>query len=142
MPDRKRKGMLLFIVLATIILVSILCTVILRIMLSQSRLTHHQVSRIQAQYAAKAGMVYALDRLRMGLWSAGTDCAAGSPCSMIFQAGAFLPPVLVSPTNGVSIVIRQPQSTNILNPCYNPAGNPPGDNACVSVTATYTAATP
>lgn len=64
MPDRKRKGVLLFIVLATIILVAILSIVILRIMLSQSRLTHHQISRIQGQYAAKAGINYALDKLR------------------------------------------------------------------------------
>ncbi len=41
-----------------------LATVILRIISSQSRLTHHQVSRIQAQYAAKAGVVYALEQLR------------------------------------------------------------------------------
>jgi Tfp pilus assembly protein PilX len=64
MPNRNRKGVLLFIVLATIIVVVTLSTVILRIILSQSRLTHHQVSRIQAQYAAKAGVFYALDKLR------------------------------------------------------------------------------
>lgn len=44
--------------------VATLSTVILRIILTQSRLTHHQVSRIQAQYAAKAGIVYALNKLR------------------------------------------------------------------------------
>ena len=45
-------------------MVATLSTVILRIILTQSRLTHHQVSRIQAQYAAKAGVVYALNKLR------------------------------------------------------------------------------
>jgi len=65
MSDHNKKGQLLFIVLGTIIVVVALSTVILRIMLSQARLTHHQVSRIQAQYAAKAGVVYALDKLRI-----------------------------------------------------------------------------
>ena len=64
MPDSNRKGVLLFIVLGVIIVVTILSTVILRIMLSQSRLTHHQLSRIQSQYAARAGINYALDKLR------------------------------------------------------------------------------
>jgi len=44
--------------------VSVLATVMLRIISHQSRLTHHQVSRIQAQYAAKAALVYTLDKLR------------------------------------------------------------------------------
>jgi len=44
--------------------VSVLATVMLRIMSNQARLTHHQVSRIQSIYAAKAGIVYALDKLR------------------------------------------------------------------------------
>ena len=64
MPDSNRKGVLLFIVIGTIIIVATLSTVILRIILSQSRLTHHQVTRIQSQYAAKAGVNYALDKLR------------------------------------------------------------------------------
>jgi hypothetical protein len=64
MPKGSRKGVILFVVLGTIIVVATLSTVILRIMLSQTRLTHHQVSRIQAQYAAKAGVNYALEMLR------------------------------------------------------------------------------
>jgi len=64
MLKSNRKGILLFIVLGTIMVVATLSTVILRIILTQSRLTHHQVSRIQAQYAAKAGIVYALNKLR------------------------------------------------------------------------------
>ncbi|MDD5116479.1 MAG: hypothetical protein PHW98_05385 [Candidatus Omnitrophica bacterium] len=64
MSDGSRKGVILFIVIAVIMLVATLSTVILRIMLTQTRLTHHQVSRIQAQYAARAGVNYALDMLR------------------------------------------------------------------------------
>jgi len=64
MLKRNRKGVLLFIVLGTIIVVATLSIVILRIVLNQSRFTHHQVSRIQSQYAARAGVNYALDKLR------------------------------------------------------------------------------
>ena len=64
MPDSNRKGVLLVIVIGTILVVVTLSTVMLRIVLSQSRLTHHQASRIQAQYAAKAGVIYALEKLR------------------------------------------------------------------------------
>ena len=48
--------------------VSFLAIVVLRIVSNQASLTHHQVSRIQAQYAAKAAMVYALEQLRLGNW--------------------------------------------------------------------------
>ena len=58
-------------VLGMILIVTILATVILSIILNQSRITHHQVSRIQAYYAAQAGMNLALERLRTGAW--GTD---------------------------------------------------------------------
>lgn len=58
----------MFIVLATLMIVIVLANVMLNIMSSQSRLTHHQVSRIQAYYAAQAGMNYALEMLRIGTW--------------------------------------------------------------------------
>jgi len=59
-----KKGAILFIAIGMIMVVSILVIVILRIISNQARLTHHQVSRIQAQYAAKAGINYALEKLR------------------------------------------------------------------------------
>lgn len=63
-----KKGTALFIVLATVLVVVILTNIILNIVSSQTRLTHHQVSRIKAYYAAQAGMVYALEKLRTGVW--------------------------------------------------------------------------
>ncbi|MDD5500872.1 MAG: hypothetical protein PHH57_04205 [Candidatus Omnitrophica bacterium] len=134
MPKSKKNGVVLFIVLGVIIVVTALSTVILRILLNQLRLTHHQVSRIQAHYAAKAGVVYALEKIRIGDWSAGSTCTESSPCTMTFSTGDFIPAVLISPTNGVSIIIRQPQYSNSSAPCYYP----PGGSACVSATATYT----
>ena len=84
MSKRDRKGMILFIVIGVIIVVVVLSTAILRIIANQLRLTHHQVSRIQAQYAAKAGVIYALEMLRrkdVGWTSSGkyvkTMCKSG-----------------------------------------------------------------
>lgn len=69
MPKGNKRGIILFIVIGIIIVVVVLTTVILRIISNQARLTHHQVSRIQALYAAKAGMVLAFEKLRTGAWS-------------------------------------------------------------------------
>jgi Tfp pilus assembly protein PilX len=64
MPKRGNSGLVLFIVIGIIMIVVILSTAILRVVSNHSRLNYHQVSRIQAQYAAKAGVLYALDKLR------------------------------------------------------------------------------
>lgn len=64
-----KKGIVLFIVLGTLLIVVALAAVILDIINSQSRFTHHQASRIQAYYAAQAGMVYATERLRSMTWT-------------------------------------------------------------------------
>ncbi|MCX5702984.1 MAG: hypothetical protein NT066_00570 [Candidatus Omnitrophica bacterium] len=56
----------MFIVLGTIFIVITLGNIILSIISSQSRLTHHQVSRIQSYYAAMAGVNYALEMVRLG----------------------------------------------------------------------------
>ncbi len=73
MPKIKNrdKATALFLVLAVLFVVLALANMILSFMHSQSRLTHHEVSRIQAYYAAQAAMNYALEQLRTGGWVAG-----------------------------------------------------------------------
>ena len=127
-----KKGIVLFMVLGTLLVVVSLATVILSLILSHSRLTHHQTSRIQAYYAVLAGMNYGLENLRTGSWIVGTNCAPASPCTMSFASDDFKPASIVG--NSTSIIIRPPQSSNPAQPCYNP----PGNSACVSTTATYT----
>ncbi len=70
-----KKGAALFIVLAAVLLVVIFAKIILSITANQGRFTHHQSSRIRAHYAAQAGMVYALEKLRIGNWTAGATTA-------------------------------------------------------------------
>jgi type II secretory pathway pseudopilin PulG len=69
----KKKGAILFVVLAVILVVVILSGVILSIISSQSRLTNHQVSRIKAYYASKGIMNYVLEKMRTDPdWAPGT----------------------------------------------------------------------
>ena len=120
------RGIAFVLVMAFILAVVVSATISLLLMSTQARLTHHQVSRIQAFYAAQAGINYALEQLRTGGWVAGTDCPSASPCSVSFDSGDFKPPSIVG--NTVSVVIR---SSNSPPDC-------PGDEACVSATAAYT----
>jgi len=122
-----KKGVVLLIVLGTLLIVVSLATVVLSMMLSHSRLTYHQTGRLQAYYAAMAGINYGLDKLRVGSWIAGSDCTTG--CTMSFDNDDFKPSILVNPTNGVTITITQSGSSG----CQAPTGS-----ACVSATAEYT----
>jgi Tfp pilus assembly protein PilX len=124
-----KKGVVLLIVLGTLLVVASLATVILSLILSHARLTHHQTSRIQAYYAAMAGVNYALEQLRTG------SCTAGSPCTMPpFASDDFKPASIVG--NSISITIISAGSAGCLSP---PA---PAGGACVSATANYTYTTP
>ena len=58
------KGIVLFVVLMTVVMVIILGTIVLGVMLSQNRFSHHKVSRIQAYYASLAGLRYGSEMLR------------------------------------------------------------------------------
>lgn len=74
-------------VLSILVVTVILANIILAIISSQSRLTHHQVSRIQAYYAAQAGMNLAMEQLRTGAWIPGAAYAlcpaAGPGCTFV-----------------------------------------------------------
>jgi len=63
-----KRGVVLFIVLMTVILVIILGNIILGLMFGQNRFTQHKVSRIQAYYAGIAGIRYAEEMLRTNQW--------------------------------------------------------------------------
>lgn len=77
MPQSKinKKGVAMFMVLATILVVVVLANVVLSIISSQSRLTRHEVSRVQAYYAAQAGLIYTMEKIRINDWpfSGGVD---------------------------------------------------------------------
>jgi len=97
MVKLNNKGVALIIVLATILAIVILANLIMTMMLSSSRLTHHKVSRIQGYYASLAGVNYAINRLALktdALWPAtGTYvrniCNTNAGCT--FSAAVPLP---------------------------------------------------
>jgi len=60
-----KKGAALFLVLAIIFGVILLSGVVLNLITNQSKLTDHQVKRMQAYYAAQAGMNYGFEQLRI-----------------------------------------------------------------------------
>ena len=123
MPDSNRKGVLLLIVIGTILVVVTLSTVMLRIMLSQSRLTHHQVSRIQAQYAAKAGVIYALEKLRR---NDDTCWSSGSYIRIMRKSGA------------ATCVVIEPNLPNSVSQVDITVGDLVSGSRKISAKATYT----
>jgi len=127
-----KRGVVLFIVLMTIVIVSTLASVVLSIMVSQARLTHHQASRIQAYYASQAGVNYAIEMLRIGPptgWTVGT-CTSG--CWWTFSDGDFRPSSILN--NSVQITTIPSGSAGCISS--------PGNTACIRVTANYTWAAP
>ncbi len=62
-PFQNRKGVALLMTIGMLLMAVILANVVLTLMLSHSRLTQHQVGRIQAYYAAMAGINMAVDNL-------------------------------------------------------------------------------
>lgn len=157
--SKNNKGIVLVIVLATILVSVLLATAVMHLITNQSRLTHHQLSRIQAYYAGKAAITYAQEKLRIGGppavggWVAGTNCTAAAPCvaaspvtdpATQFQldlvndfSPASMRPTTSCPLCGVSITIIPAQYTNSLAACYRN-----DTKACISTTATYTYTTP
>ncbi|MFA6358141.1 MAG: hypothetical protein WCY09_05695 [Candidatus Omnitrophota bacterium] len=118
-----KKGMILFIVVAVIIVVSTLAMVILRTVSNQARLSHHQVSRIQAQYAARAGMIYAFEQLRTGTWKfSPNSCPDSAGCAVVDDFGPSVKTVKVifCPSGaicaGSSVACRTPAGFNF---CVN-----------------------
>ncbi|MDD5347746.1 MAG: hypothetical protein PHT59_03940 [Candidatus Omnitrophica bacterium] len=65
MKTLNNRGVALYFVLAILLVVVILANIILSFITSQTRLSTHQVKRIQAYYAAQAGVNYALEQLRI-----------------------------------------------------------------------------
>lgn len=81
-PGINRRGVVLFIVLATLLVVVSLSSVILSIILNNARITYHQTNRIEAYYAAMAGVNLAIEKLRDGSWTTNSYTLCSSGCSV------------------------------------------------------------
>ncbi len=125
---RSRSSIAIFFVLVTVTIVFVLALVVLNTMTSQTRLTHHQVSRVQAYYAAQAGIAYTLDMLRIGSPNGYTLASCPSPGDCNLSDASF-PSSVVGKQVAIQIIaLGQPGCTSA----------PAGSAACIKTTATYT----
>ena len=122
-----KKGMALLAVLVVLLVVVALANVMLSIMLNQSRLTHHNVSRIRAYYAAMAGIRLAYENLRTKSWA-----YSSSYCINPTNAACNSLPLL----NKVSDPAI-PYEVMITIGNAPPGGGGPGGTTPISATANY-----
>jgi Tfp pilus assembly protein PilX len=126
----RKKGIVLIIVLATFFIVVLLANVILALISSQSRLTHHGVSRIQAYYAAMAGINLAYENLRTGAWTIpGSGSNTWTMCSGCSGSGFIDEPNLPGSINNVVIKVTTAGGT-----CSPPSADIP---ACITAAVDY-----
>ncbi len=60
----QQKGVILAIAAIMLVVLSLLALVALFVMTQEARVAEHKIKRIRAYYAAKAGIVHALDYIR------------------------------------------------------------------------------
>ena len=108
---------MIFMVLATILIVVTITNGILSFILSHFQHTFHQVRRIQAYYSALSGIHLATEQLRTGAWSApntykicgfGIDCTGNPDCTTPNFCDGDL-------AYNVSIAITGTPSSNTIN---------------------------
>ncbi|MGD0337065.1 MAG: hypothetical protein ABSB18_08235 [Candidatus Omnitrophota bacterium] len=104
----------MIIVLGTIIVVTLLATVILRIFSSHYRLTNHNITRIQAYYAALAGVNHAMEMIR----TRSTPCNTNTLCSYDLTDQSF-PPAIANKTVRVNVTGITTNATIKVTVNYN-----------------------
>jgi len=64
-----KKGVVLVVVIGVMLVIFTLALAALFLMTQESRIAEHKIKRTKAFFAAQAGMVLALEKLRKGDWS-------------------------------------------------------------------------
>lgn len=128
------KGVVLLLVIGSIAIIGMLCSFFLRIILSQYKLTTHQVNRIQSYYAGLAAMNYALAQLSTGTWQYSASPPPVNTCPG--PSGCVVPNDFGSAITAVKVIFCPANLTcaPATTPCYPPAGT----TFCINSTATYT----
>ena len=72
----RRKGVVLVVVIGVLIVVFTLALVAMYIMTQDARVAEHKIRRVRALFAARAGMIHALEQARTG--NANYTCTAGT----------------------------------------------------------------
>lgn len=132
-----KRGIAIFLVLGALIMAVVLARVVLNIILNQASLGRHQQSRVQAYYAAQAGMNYALEMLRTGSWVF-TSCTNAAPCYV--NEDDFPTSILYFGTNSSHKqfrIIFCPKDQACAN--STTCSPPTGYTHCINSTVKYTA---
>lgn len=133
---RNQKGAALLIILGALLVLVILANAAISIILSQSRLTHHQVSRIQAYYAAFGAINYAFDKLRTNSDPVNWPSPATSYSRTFCRSGCTVNDVdLPAPINQITVTVAALGQAG----CLTTPNNVP---VCLHATADYAPATP
>ncbi|MCM8781147.1 MAG: hypothetical protein NC908_04415 [Candidatus Omnitrophica bacterium] len=134
-----RRGIAFYLVLGVLLIVTVFATVIMNLMLSQARLTHHQISRIQAYYAAMAGINYALEMLRIGQWTYTPVNSCPNPTGCLINDSDFPPSIRSqdgNPNNRHVRIIFCPQGATCAGTTKQ-CSPPTGINFCVQANVNY-----
>lgn len=134
----KNKSAVLFLVLVVLLIVVILANILLGIVSSQSRLTHHQVSRIQAYYASMGGMNYAFDMLRRGDWP--TPAPGGYYTKTICRSGCTINDGdMPKSVHNVTIeIVGRPGNSGAQSVNCKSCNPPSGVDTCICIVSDYT----
>ena len=133
MLKMNKEGVALYFVLAVLFIAVLLANLVLNLISSQSKLTGHQVKRVQAYYAAQAGVNYAVEQLRLDpAWvpaGGGTRRICGSAYGAANPGSCSAPNIIES---------FFPSSINFVEIFVGPID--PANNRIVNATANFTGA--
>ena len=126
--NRPVQGVALVAVLTVLLVVAILGSIMAMLMSSQGTLTHHQIQRVRASYAAQAGINLAYSKLCQGVWAYNTNYALNC-VSAACTASVSAPNRFSDPGIPFEVIIN-------VGPVV--AGGPRPGTAAVSATVNYT----
>ena len=81
-----RRGLVLIVVIWTMFLIIGLTLIVIQMMRQEIVIVEHKRARLRAYYAAKAGMVHALEQLRKGEALDGNINLDGIPVNITYDA--------------------------------------------------------
>ena len=132
---RTKKGIALYIVLTTILIVTVLANIVIRMMLTHARVSRHELSRTQAYYAGLAAMNWARAQLEVGNFFCNpaintNSCRAPAGC-------VFNDPALPNTIRSVRVIFC-PAGQNCLGGTNLPCNPQTGSTFCIHVVTDYT----
>jgi Tfp pilus assembly protein PilX len=109
----RKKGVVLAIVIGILIVIFTLALVAIHLMTQEARVAEHKIRRMRAVFAARAGMVHALEMIRQGQNPNGTSINIGAGVAG-YPAGGLAVNFVYNPAS-----VAGPMGTAPLNVTVN-----------------------